>query len=119
MTMDSCVVQRLRQHGIDIVFPSSATRRQQLHDIIISELSHNIFTEKSKLFYVETILLMKNEQHCDGIVLGCTEIPSLIKQSDVPQIPVLDTTTIHVQFAAEYQVGRVQVESILPPKGDK
>ena len=30
----------------------------------------------------------------EGVILGCTEIPLLIKQEDC-NIPVFDTTTIH------------------------
>jgi aspartate racemase len=36
------------------------------------------------------------EQGIDGVVLGCTEIPLLIAQSDC-DIPVLDTATIHAE----------------------
>ena len=36
-----------------------------------------------------------------GIILGCTELPLLIKQDDSP-VPVLDTTRIHAEAAVEY-----------------
>ncbi|MCS7365739.1 MAG: aspartate racemase, partial [archaeon GB-1867-035] len=35
------------------------------------------------------------------IILGCTEIPLLIKQEDVT-VPVFDTTTIHARAAVEF-----------------
>ena len=34
----------------------------------------------------------------EGVILGCTEIPLLIKQDDV-SVPVFDTTTIHANKA--------------------
>jgi aspartate racemase len=37
----------------------------------------------------------------EGVILGCTEIPLLIKQTDV-NIPVLDTTAIHAEKAVEW-----------------
>jgi aspartate racemase len=37
----------------------------------------------------------------EGIILGCTEIPLLIKQSDV-DIPIFDTTTIHAKAAVDW-----------------
>jgi aspartate racemase len=37
----------------------------------------------------------------EGVVLGCTEIPLLIKQEDV-EIKVFDTTTIHAISAVEF-----------------
>ena len=36
----------------------------------------------------------------EGIVLGCTELPILIKAEDVP-VPSFDTMTIHAVAAAE------------------
>jgi aspartate racemase len=37
----------------------------------------------------------------EGVILGCTEIPILIKESDV-DIPVFDTTAIHARAAVEH-----------------
>ena len=36
-----------------------------------------------------------------GVILGCTEIPMLIKQSDC-DIPVFDTTFIHAKYAVDF-----------------
>jgi len=36
-----------------------------------------------------------------GIILGCTELPSLVKQKDC-SVPLFDTTAIHAKAAAEY-----------------
>ena len=36
----------------------------------------------------------------EGIILGCTELPILIKADDVP-VPSFDTMTIHAVAAAE------------------
>ena len=36
-----------------------------------------------------------------GIILGCTEIPILIKQEDV-NVPVFDTTKIHATASVEF-----------------
>ena len=36
-----------------------------------------------------------------GIVLGCTEIPLLIKQNDV-QLPVFNTLEIHAKAAVDF-----------------
>jgi aspartate racemase len=37
----------------------------------------------------------------EGIILGCTEIPLLIKQDDT-DVPLFDTTTIHAQYAVAF-----------------
>ncbi|MHA1515008.1 MAG: aspartate/glutamate racemase family protein, partial [Candidatus Heimdallarchaeaceae archaeon] len=41
------------------------------------------------------------QEGAEGVILGCTEIPLLIKQEDSP-IPVFDTTTLHAMAALEY-----------------
>jgi len=37
----------------------------------------------------------------DGVVLGCTEIPMLIKPQDCP-LPLFDTTKIHARAAVNF-----------------
>ena len=41
------------------------------------------------------------QQGAQGVILGCTEIPLLIKQQDSP-IPVFDTALIHATAAVEF-----------------
>jgi aspartate racemase len=42
-------------------------------------------------------------QGCEGIILGCTEIPLLIKTEDVA-VPLFDTTLIHSKAAVEFML---------------
>ena len=71
MTPDSAVVQRLVQHNLDVVFPH-ADDVEELHRIIVHELSVNIFTEDSKQVYVRAMQRLCDENQIEGIVLGCT-----------------------------------------------
>jgi aspartate racemase len=41
------------------------------------------------------------ENGAEGIVLGCTEIPLLVTQSDT-SIPLFDTTRLHAEAAVEF-----------------
>ena len=52
---------------------------------------------QSKQVYLQIIDKLIAEG-AEGIILGCTEIPLLIKQEDV-EVPVFDTTTIHATKA--------------------
>ncbi len=58
----------------------------------------------SKEFYLETIKSMVDEG-IEAVILGCTEIGMLITERDLQQIgldlPVYDTTLIHVEKAVE------------------
>ncbi len=71
MKLDSCVVQRLLEHNLDIVLPRNEDI-DRLHQIIITELNNNIFTTESKQFYISVMQHLYDEQQVQGIVLGCT-----------------------------------------------
>ena len=88
----------LRLHGIEVVIPEYEDR-MIIHNIIYDELVLGKITEVSRNQYIAII-----EKHAangaEGVVLGCTEIPLLIKQEHV-SIPIFDTTTIHAKAAVK------------------
>ncbi|CAF4652011.1 unnamed protein product [Rotaria sp. Silwood1] len=113
MKSDSRVVERLIEHGLKVIFPNEE-EIVQLNEIIMKELSFNIFTKESKQTFLKVIQRLSDEQNVEGIVLGCTEIPLLVKQSDIPHIPLFDSTQLHAQLAVDYQLGRQNIEAFLP-----
>jgi aspartate racemase len=42
-----------------------------------------------------------SERGAKGIILGCTEIPLLIKQAD-SKMPLFDSTLIHAKYAVDF-----------------
>ena len=84
---------------IDVIIPNEK-ERIIIHKIIYNELCNGIISDESKNEYIKIInnLVLNG---AEGIVLGCTEIPLLIKQEDV-DIPIFDTTTIHSNSAVEF-----------------
>lgn len=87
------------KYGINVLTPSPQDR-QVVHDIIYQQLCVGQILEESKQAYLHIINKLA-EQGAQAVILGCTEIGLLIKQSDTP-IPLLDTTKIHAQQAVEY-----------------
>lgn len=85
--------------NIDVIIPSRE-EREIIHKIIYDELCKGIINEESKDHYIKIINSLASNG-AEGIVLGCTEIPLLIKQEDI-DIPLFDTTTIHSISAAEF-----------------
>ena len=71
-----------------------------IHEVIYTELAKGELKADSKENYM-TVINKLIEQGAEGIILGCTEIPLLIKQSDV-SVPVFDTTKIHAQAGFDY-----------------
>lgn len=81
---------------VEVLIPDKADR-DIVHSCIYEELIHGEFLPASRKEFVRIIedLQRKGAQ---GVILGCTEIPLLIKQNDV-KIPVFDTTALHVDAA--------------------
>lgn len=88
----------LYKHGIEAVIPEE-NDRATINSIIFEELCLGIITQDSREI-VKNIIGKLQSKGAEGIVLGCTEIPLLIKQEDV-NIPIFDTLTIHAVSAAE------------------
>jgi len=92
---------RLSKKGIEVIIPNKE-ERVAVNNIIYQELCLGIIKESSKIVYKRVV---KNliKKGADGIILGCTEIPLLIKQNDV-KVPTFDSTMIHAKAAVEYAI---------------
>ncbi|MCX7290385.1 amino acid racemase [Janthinobacterium sp.] len=91
----------LEQRGIATVTPDAADQ-DLLHDLIYTELVQNIFTEASRKIFLGIIEKLRR-QGVQGVILGCTEIPLLIRQGDV-DMPLFNTTAIHCAAAVAFAV---------------
>lgn len=87
------------EFGIETIVPS-AKNRALINGVIYNELVQGQIKETSKIEFLKIIQDGLNEG-AQGIILGCTEIPLLIKNSDV-EVPVFDTTRIHAEQAVDY-----------------
>ncbi len=85
--------------GIDVMIPGEKDR-EIVHKIIYEELVHGKLLPQSKEKYLD-IIQKSIDKGAQGVILGCTEIPLLIKQKDL-NIPVFDTTRIHAEKAVEW-----------------
>ncbi|MHA2244736.1 MAG: aspartate/glutamate racemase family protein [Candidatus Hodarchaeales archaeon] len=86
----------VKKYSLEVLIPEEE-ERQVVHNIIFDELVVGQIKEKSKSFLIEIIQKLKT-RGAEGIILGCTEIPLLIKQED-SDIPLFDTTRIHARSA--------------------
>jgi len=88
-----------QEHGLEVVIPGEEDR-EKVHRIIYDELVQGQTRESSRKVYQEVIASLEG-QGAQGVILGCTEIPLLIRASDV-DIPVFDTTRIHAEAAVDW-----------------
>lgn len=87
---------RLRTYGIDCCIPD-APEREEIDRIIFSELVNGVFTERSRR-YVNAVIQTMKDRGCEGVVLGCTEIPLLVDPGDCP-LTTLDSTRLLARSA--------------------
>lgn len=99
---------RLKKYGIEVVTPNE-TERDYINTVIFDELCANRINPESKRGYLEIIDRLQKEEGAEGVILGCTEIPLLIKAEDT-NIPVFDTTAIHSEAAVKYSLGYIGLE---------
>lgn len=90
---------KLFDQGIEVIIPNE-NDREFLHNTIYDELGKGIFKEKTKEHYLRIISDLISSG-AEGIVLGCTELPLLIQESDV-LVPIFDTTLLHSNAAVEF-----------------
>ena len=90
---------KLLEYGIETIIPNDEDR-EYINETIFNEFSREIFTSEAKHKYLEIIQKLKS-QGAEGVILGCTEIPILIKQEDC-DIPVFDTMYLHSNAAVEF-----------------
>jgi aspartate racemase len=85
--------------GIEIILPSRRAMGM-IHRTIYQELILGTLKESSRDQFLNTIHDLRKEG-AEGVILGCTEIPLLIKSEHLPDFFVLDTMKIHAKDAAE------------------
>lgn len=89
----------LERKGIDVVVPPEGDQ-VLINRVIFDELTRGLVTNESKAMFVQVVKGMA-ESGCEGVVLGCTEIPMVISEDDT-EITLFNTTTIHAESALDY-----------------
>jgi aspartate racemase len=92
------------RRGLEVVMPEKEDK--ELIDYkVFSEIELGIFKEDTRRYLIGIIEKMVREQHIDSMILGCTEFPLILKESEYAGIPVLNTTKIHVDAIVRYCQG--------------
>lgn len=95
--MESSVyAEALKPYDIACEIPDVGVR-DRINTIIFKQLVNGIFPEESRLYFNEVMEELKR-RGCDGAVLGCTEIPLIVRSDDAP-LPTLDSTRLLAKAA--------------------
>ena len=96
--------EKLNAQGIEAVMPNKEDRAL-LNAIIFDELCLGIKEDTSKEHMLRMIAQLK-EQGAQAVILGCTELGGVIKQTDT-DMQLFDTTVIHVKSAVDFALEKI------------
>ncbi|MBL7966488.1 MAG: amino acid racemase [Prolixibacteraceae bacterium] len=91
-------------NGMEIITPMP-DERKFIHKIYMDELVRGRFLPESKNRLVSIAQRMYNEGQIDSLILGGTELPLILKSSDMEDIELLNTTKIHVESILDAAIG--------------
>jgi len=86
--------------GIALVAPE-LDDQAYIHDKYMNELLSGIILSETRDRLLMIVDRMIDQQGIDGLILGGTELPLILKAEHHQGIPFLDTTKIHVKYAIE------------------
>lgn len=84
------------EKNIEVVAPN-AEQQNYIHQIYFDELIKGVIRQETKQQLLKIISDIKSQNHIDGIVLGGTELSLILKEEKYENLPILDTTNLHIQ----------------------
>ena len=87
-------------HGIAVISPDDKDQ-DYIHEIYMGELVKGIIRDETKNELLNIANKLKEKDSIQGLILGGTELPLILKEADADEIDFLDTTRIHVERIME------------------
>ena len=91
----------INKYNLEVLIPIDEDR-QIVHDVIYNELCLGTINQSSKDQFIRIINNLV-DNGAEAVILGCTEIPLLVQQTDI-KVLLFDTTKIHAESAVEYSL---------------
>ena len=88
------------RRGIEVVRLEDADRTW-VHDRYVQELLVGDFRSETRDRFAALVERLKLTENADGVILGGTELPLLLTSPIIADLPVLDTTALHVAAIVE------------------
>ena len=81
--------------GIQIIVPNDE-EQSYIHEKYLRELLHDIFSAETRQGLLAIVDRLKEREDIEGLILGGTELPLILRSEEHNGVPFLDTTRIHV-----------------------
>jgi aspartate racemase len=91
------------RRGMEIILPTD-DEQEYIHGKYMTELVNGIFLDETKAGLLRVVDRLKREK-IQGLILGGTELPLILKDGDDRDLPFFDTTRIHVRSAIREILG--------------
>jgi len=82
--------------GIRLIVPQ-AVEQAYIHDKYMGELVKGVFLPETRQGLLQIVARLQREGGIEGVILGGTELPLILRGASFPGVPFLDTAQIHVQ----------------------
>lgn len=92
------------RYGITVVTPGEGDRAW-VHERYVGELLRGDFRDETRRQITSLVSRLRDEERVDGVILGGTELPLLLRTPVVADVPALDTTALHVAAIVERLAG--------------
>jgi aspartate racemase len=92
--------QTFSNSGMALVLPDEF-EQDYVHDKYMNELLKNVFLPETRARLLAIARRLKNVEGIDGLILGGTELPLILREAEAEEagVPFLDTTQIHARAA--------------------
>jgi aspartate racemase len=88
------------RYGIEVVTPDEADQ-EVVNRLVFDDLARGEFTDADRARLLAVIDRVHAATPVDGVILGCTELPLLLHQSQ-SALPLYDTLDLHVHATLDY-----------------
>jgi len=92
-----------KKYGIDIFIPDTRDK-DFIHEKYMTELLFNKIIPETKKELIRIVRELKEKESIEGLILGGTELPLILSQSDFSDVEIFDTTKIHAESIVTYLI---------------
>ena len=86
------------KQGIEIILPT-LDDQNYIHEKYMGELVNGVFLDETRERLLLIVERLKAKDGIQGLILGGTELPLILREEFAREVPFLDTTKIHVERA--------------------
>jgi aspartate racemase len=88
------------RHAVQVVVPD-ATDQEYVHGKYMGELVSGLYLPETRDGLLAVVERLKQRERIEGLILGGTELPLILRGAAVTGVPFLDTARLHAEDAVE------------------